>query len=160
MFPWYYNKNTYSSSFEDIASQSGFTHLFIEDKRVNSDFWGQASGFVEMFAKSINAVDWTPLRVQANLVPQLKLTHDGVPHTDGQQNLIKNGYEWITGIVYLNESDGDTLFYHENKIVYRHSPVVNRCLWFDGNVVHSGSVPQNTSRRLILNINLEVKSWK
>lgn len=160
VFPWYYNKNTYGVGLEDTASQSGFTHVFVHEGQVNSDFWPHAKVFVDAFASAINAVNWKPLRVQANLVPQLKETHGGVPHTDGQQHLVRPGHQWVTGIVYLNDADGDTMFYDGDVICERHSPFANRCVWFDGSVFHSGSVPQSVSRRLVLNINLDVYSWK
>lgn len=159
VFPWYFHKNTYGTNLPDISAQSGFIHLFVEDKRVNSDFWLSASSLVDCFVDSIGAVEPTVLRAQVNMVPKLKDTHNGVAHTDGCGQFVRTGYEWVTAILYLNDSDGDTLFYENGVITERFSPVKNRAVWFDGNVEHSGSVPTNTARRLVFNMNLEVKSW-
>lgn len=58
-------------------------------------------------------------------------------------------------IYYVNSTDGDTLFYSDNKIVERVSPRRNRCVIFDGSVVHSSST-STLSPRIIINNNIRL----
>jgi len=68
------------------------------------------------------------------------------PHTDQET-------PHLSCIYYINDSDGDTIFYNENKEeIKKVSPKKGRIAFFDGSIPHSGSRPSTTHRRLI-NIN-------
>ena len=56
---------------------------------------------------------------------------------------------WVC-LYYVNDSDGDTIFYDNNKNeIKRVSPKKGRMAFFDGSILHSGSTPQNTHRAII-----------
>ena len=71
----------------------------------------------------------------------------------------------IGGILYLNESDGDTVLFNQKgengkipegidlTIKKTISPKVNRLLLFDGALIHTGHSPVNYSNRILLNMN-------
>ena len=71
----------------------------------------------------------------------------------------------IAGILYLNESDGDTVLFNQKgengkipegidlTIKKTISPKVNRLLLFDGALIHTGHSPVNYSNRILLNMN-------
>ncbi len=67
------------------------------------------------------------------------------PHID-----IKDTPHWVC-LYYVNDSDGDTIFYQNDKIteIKRISPKKGRIAFFDGSVYHSGSKPSTTPRGVI-----------
>jgi len=79
-----------------------------------------------------------------------------------------------TGLIYLNEADGPTIFYENKyntssrlkgmqylekvigdklKIAEEVDPVVNRMVIFDGLTYHSSTTPTTVPRRVVLNFN-------
>ena len=83
------------------------------------------------------------------------------PHSD----LIGWGYEWITGIYYVNDSDGDTLIFNEEEkdidekgnnnltILERISPKKGRLVLFNGKKIHAGAHPVKCNNRIVINFN-------
>jgi hypothetical protein len=69
----------------------------------------------------------------------------------------------VATIFYVNESDGDTIFYNERvgdvanykdlKIYDRVSPKANRLVLFDGDLLHTGSSPTKFKQRILINSN-------
>ena len=66
-------------------------------------------------------------------------------------------HEIIAARYYINDSEGDTVFFDDNKKeIKRVSPKKGRIVFFNGNQLHSGSYPTNTPR-FILNFNFNGK---
>ena len=71
----------------------------------------------------------------------------------------------IASIYYVNDSDGDTIFYNQktydtNQIdnldlqeYKRVTPKANRLVIFEGDIVHTGSSPVNSKKRILINSN-------
>ena len=69
----------------------------------------------------------------------------------------------VAAIFYVNESDGDTIFYNEKvddvvnykdlKIYDRVSPKANRLVLFDGDLLHTGCSPTKFKSRILINSN-------
>ena len=78
-----------------------------------------------------------------------KYTHQPI-HTDSLQ---KNHYSLI---YYVNDSDGYTYFYENDKIVYRKTPLKNKAVLFPSNTTHAGNTPYHTTKRVLFNIVYEV----
>ena len=65
------------------------------------------------------------------------------------------------GILYMNDSDGDTVIFKETEEqldgnyepIYSLSPKKNRLLLFDGSYYHTGHSPSNHNNRILLNFN-------
>jgi len=87
------------------------------------------------------------------------------PHTD-----FEHPYSNITCIIYLNDSDGDTIIFNETNenlsvkeltdlsldnltIRKRVQPKIGRVLLFDGSLIHTGCSPHNNNNRILLNSN-------
>ena len=66
-------------------------------------------------------------------------------HTD------QDNPHWVC-IYYINDSDGDTVFFNEQKEeIKRVSPKKGRIIFFDGQILHTGSTPSKT--RVLINFN-------
>jgi hypothetical protein len=79
----------------------------------------------------------------------------------------------ISTVYYVNDSDGDTIFYkekakqhHDIKLlsklneVERVSPKANRLVVFEGDTVHTGSSPNKHKNRIIINSNFAMQQIK
>lgn len=83
------------------------------------------------------------------------------PHSDQSDQ----GYEWVTGIYYVNDSDGDTLIFNEEEsdldengnnnltILEKISPKKGRLVLFNGKKIHVGSHPTEHNNRIVINFN-------
>ena len=87
------------------------------------------------------------------------------PHVD-----FKYDYPHIACIIYMNDSDGDTIIFNETSENYstekldktsiddltikkRVQPKKGRVLLFDGSLIHTGCSPYNNKNRILLNSN-------
>tara|TARA_R100001460_G_scaffold64247_2_gene104493 strand:+ start:193 stop:738 length:546 start_codon:yes stop_codon:yes gene_type:complete len=86
-------------------------------------------------------------RIKLNITfpyPNSEKTH-GPIHTD----LGKKG---ISIIYYVNNSDGDTVFFNEKlNLMKRVSPRQGRAVVFDSNIKHTACCPVNSTHRQIIN---------
>ena len=100
-----------------------------------------------------------PIRVRADMTMQ---SDDNFLH----QVHIDYPTPNITTIYYVNETDGNTIFYEErttnpqekfdiNKLTVKKEiePKPNRLVIFDGFQLHTGSSPKNYSNRILINSN-------
>ncbi len=55
-----------------------------------------------------------------------------------------------TAILYLDDADGYTIFEHNNQKVYSKS---NRIVTFPSHLMHSGTTPVGSMRRMVINFN-------
>jgi len=58
-------------------------------------------------------------------------------------------------LYYVNNTDGDTLFYHNGEIINKVSPKRGRCILFDGSIVHAATTP-TLSPRVVINTNIKM----
>ena len=81
------------------------------------------------------------------------------PHIDNKLN--KDNYSLI---YYINDSDGDTVFFNEhygevktNKLsIYKKiTPKKNKAVIFDGSYFHASTNPINSENRIIMNVHLK-----
>jgi hypothetical protein len=71
------------------------------------------------------------------------------PHVD-------RGHPHLVCLYYVNDSDGDTIFYdNEKNEIKRVSPKKGRIVFFNGSILHSGSSPSK-STRILINYNFTV----
>ena len=76
----------------------------------------------------------------------------------------------IASIFYVNETDGDTIFYNvkqtdvanykDLKEYDRVSPKANRLVIFDGDLLHTGCSPTKYKNRILINSNYIKKEHK
>lgn len=70
-------------------------------------------------------------------------------HTDDDEN-------HFVGLLYLNDIDGDTIFWEGDTIAHREPPKANKLVVFNGRHYHSSSTPTKGVARFVLNMNFGV----
>tara|TARA_B100001057_G_scaffold64039_3_gene57589 strand:- start:7158 stop:7685 length:528 start_codon:yes stop_codon:yes gene_type:complete len=68
------------------------------------------------------------------------------PHTDRPE-------KHLGLIYYVNDSDGDTVFFEKEKVIEKVTPKKGRIVLFDGETLHSGGFPTDNPR-CIVNFNI------
>jgi len=143
---------------KDDITQYAFRHrLWWEDEKVST--W--ASWFQPLvdFCAHIAGGSLVGIpKVWMNMNMNYGLQNGNLSHCDGFMHLETETLKRYTGIYYLNDSDGDTLFYADDgqTVVGSVSPKANRAIVFPSRLLHSRQLPTKNNRRLVLNINVLV----
>lgn len=160
-FPWYLNLATVFEDygiFQNKNTKDGlqFTHGFMQEGKVYSNHYPLVAALPYHLTLREGVELEKIVRVKANLtVPQ-----DGFPvaghHAVHVDYVLSN---LITCIYYVNDSDGDTVFFtgdgaHE---ISRVSPKKGRLVCFNGNTPHAGRPPLTTNVRCVINFNFLIK---
>jgi len=167
-FPYYYsnescilpgNKNLISEDprltgdvfvDEDTVESAQFSHLLCTDTGPNSDHYVRV---LPILNKLLDIVDGDyrvhRCKVNMNLADARFEGKYHMPHID-------NGFEGqITALYYVNDADGDTLFFDDsNQITKRITPEKGKLVWWPGKVFHAKAHAISTPARIVLNINL------
>lgn len=102
-------------------------------------------------------------RTRVNLTPLSKDSRPLIPHVD-----LRNKYKHYILLIFLNDSDGDTIMYdlkvdgnahdqNELKELKRFSPKAGSAVLFDGDNFHAWEHPQNHDYRLSMIANISVE---
>ena len=170
-FPWYWtDKSNYPVSYEERVSSNSLKEILRTEEYIDyPQFYhdiinenGQTSRYFNLFAnliisKLLNKGD-PLLRVKLNLtVPLANLSKHCIssPHIDSSDPLFK-----FTSILYLNDSDGETIMFNESyndeftelTINKKIKPTANTLITFRTDNIHAASLPYFTDKRLVLNI--------
>lgn len=147
-FPWFFLENVSAVENNDFK-QYGFSHILYDKK---DNFYSQYFSIfypIKFFIESkfqINILDIIRYRLGLNLniTDNKRIIH--TPHTDFEFN-------HYVFLLYLNDSDGPTIFYSGEDIL-EINPSANKAILFNGSIPHSSSTPIQNSKRVALNINL------
>lgn len=168
--PLFFNANTlrgYKTQDEKILlgknekDSCQFTHVFFDNKVPQSAFWNEIQPVVLSFCSLVQAVqNKTLIRCKLNLncKDESYLPNEHYPvHIDlGPAQLFtdKEKYVGVTAIYYLNDSDGDTLFFDDDKnVTFTCSPKKGRIVYFDNKILHAGCPPKVNEYRALINFN-------
>jgi hypothetical protein len=163
-FPWHWTEGaTYqiedsTPSSIKLNSIEGFTdypqliHSVYGNKKPNSAYYNIID---ELLLCKILIEGDAILRIKLNCNFPVSKSIIGKPHIDSTDALANK-----TSIYYLNDSDGDTIFFNESldddftelTIKQKFTPKANTLITFDTNTIHCGCPPVNTLKRLIMNI--------
>ena len=148
----------YTKNKEMIVEAPQFTHYFYDEnhKKINSDYINYPCIILNTFKDKFNDINFHVIRMKANMQLQNKKSsenHTAMPHRDFD-------FEHVVLLYYVNDSDGDTILFEDTtdklKIAHRIQPKKNRLLVFDGNWLHSSSVPIKSEYRVVFNYDIEV----
>jgi 2OG-Fe(II) oxygenase superfamily len=167
-FPWCYGRKSIESNVITNPFLYGFVRVIINDgvlvfdpHRIIEPAVRLALGYAGEKVQSI-------LRVRCILNTAADENYEFGTHIDLQQ-------PHRTALIYLNDSDGDTIVYNERfsptltafngnlqidddtlpdlSIRQAVTPKANRMVIFDGHLYHSGRTPTTVSRRVAINVN-------
>ena len=152
-FPWFYNKDITNVD-EDPNTKSfneyGFTHNFHKDSYFRDT---QYATFIKPLLLNLEDTvncDYI-LRSRADMVMWSFEDYIHPPHVDFD-------YSNVATILYINDTDGDTILYDQNnpsEIKERVNPKANRLVIFDGDVLHTGCSPTKHKNRILINSNFK-----
>ena len=164
-FPWYLSKSLSTVSREQAAIYSSdsnvceylmFVHTFYDNPNgvtiKNSNFTPILDKILNPILTKLELSSVNLLRCKANLQTQHKNNLPNsynVPHTDMEE-------DHYVMIYYVNDSDGDTFLFDNNKVITRVTPKKGRALIFNGRILHAGSHPYTSNVRCIVNIDFKV----
>jgi len=163
-FPWFWNDNSsyidrkltelelklYNINQSDDYPQ--LVHILFQNKLVNSISFDIFSEL--LLNKILNNGDLL-YRVKLNLNFPINGYNIGKAHIDTSLPECNK-----TSIYYLNDSDGDTIFYNETNdtnfkslsIKQKFTPKANTLVTFNTNNIHAASLPTTCKKRMVLNI--------
>ena len=152
-FPWYINKEERTfDSYKDVClTHSQFNHVLYNEeifgsskKAIRSPYFSTFFPIIQHFIKHYK-VSGSLYRMKLNcqyqdnrFVDKYNPIHfdEHTPH--------------FSLLYYINESDGDTIFFKDGKEIQRVSPKKNRLVISDG-IAHCSSNPIKTELRYVLN---------
>lgn len=152
--PWYFYEMVHNTSIDydsgDISTH-GFVHKFFDDNKINSMYISLLDPILEKLSSHFDC-SIIPVRMKMNMNLNIGRQVAPYPHID-KTEAVDNKY-FKTAIYYINDSDGDTLFFDDAKnIVHRQTPKKNTLVLFDGDLLHSAQLPLVSPKRLVVNIN-------
>jgi hypothetical protein len=177
IFPWYYlQSSNYGNDIDNIpASKRSLSELEkVSDcpqffhNIYSKDKWCTDLGVYNFF-KIILSVPYSIgkiLRIKSNLtypIPDRENTVIGIPHCDFTGNIPN----LLTGIYYVNDSDGETIIFNEVfedkiydnlSIKLKIEPKKGRLVLFNGSYLHCATNPYNTSHRIVVNFNFLINN--
>lgn len=166
-FSWYFGKTSNELSGNSIHGYS-FSHLAYKDGVSNSTISYDCRTALILSLSRLNITIKNILRIRLGLLyPTPIKNFVNVPHID-------NTEPHQVGILYLNDTDADTIIYNErynnysnmsyedyyNKILKTNLTICqqvkckeNTFVTFEGNHYHSSVCPSDVSRRVVINYN-------
>ena len=158
--PWFYTPSSaYGTIVDEGVSQGSLYHLASSPNTRPSFLYPICK---EVSNQCLSLVEGDYNIIRARLALQMwkgleHITHSA--HVDSEQ-------EHLVGLLYLNDSDGDTTLYDQEyewgtpsappKVLTKKSevhPRANRLVIFDGYHYHSSSAPTNYPSRYVINFN-------
>jgi hypothetical protein len=136
VFPWYFNEYVVSSEETQCVNSFQFVHTFYREHSVTSNLFPVLAPIIEKTKPQ------ALVRIKANLIPTAKKVTVAEFHTDTL-------FKCLTGIYYLNTTNGPTVFETGEKI----NSVANRFVVFDSNLRHASSRCTDHKRRCVINFN-------
>jgi hypothetical protein len=170
-FPLYINKETvlfeqgkdnygiyYDKNSKDCPQ---FTHAVVRNGHQSSEYWSVLRPILYQAIASFNVeLEIVRCKVNVNFPSKSMLDNEYYPpHQDTEDA------EQCVGIYYVNDSDGDTLFFEtpeqniidgEFKVIKQITPKKGSFVLFPSNTVHAGSPPKLSDLRCVINFNFKM----
>jgi hypothetical protein len=159
------NGNGFFFTEEPTQNHPQFRYNFVKDNEVYSDLYPHLAPLLELYENcGLGKPDYIS-RIKANLLvpyqePKLQPPHTDTSHFNFGTDKIEHSYTRKTLLYYVNNSDGDTVFYNERwngehigklTVQQRVSPRKGRVVIFDSNQIHSACAPTDKKYRIVVN---------
>lgn len=157
-FPYYYvpesvatdgdYKDSVMEIGDNIVNTPQFCHMFVQGNEISNYFTTVAPISYKLLDTFDGDYMLTRCKVNLNFIDVRLEGKHHVPHIDLFQE------NQITAIYYVNDSDGDTLFFNrQGEIVERVTPKKGRMVWWEGIKFHAKCSPTKTNERVVINFN-------
>lgn len=155
--PWTFVPNLSYGNTENFDS-AGFSYNFYLDKRYKYSNGDKESietpeykfvvpMLLEAFDKlELNAGTENVFRCRARLTLNKEVSRVDDKHVD-------YSFPHLVLLYYINNTDGDTYIFENDRVVERIQPKRGRCVLFDGSMLHASS-SSTLSPRIVLNTNI------
>lgn len=170
-FPWHWNKVTAKTD-PDFPKNLPIkdTGQMVKPLMENADDF--ETGVVKIIVDSLKKHAGLDIigveRAKANCIfpsPGTEPKHFHMPHTDKDIPWNEKCFH-ISCVYYVNDSDGDTLFFNKKygqdlsdmHVIDQMTPRKGRCVIFNSNHYHTSSSPINSEKRIVLNLVMKVRS--
>ena len=149
-FPWYYLHDSAALKEKSNTFNYSWYHALIFNGHINSSFYSIFENAILNIVKKFNLKNKIITRIRLGKTMSIGKEYINNPHIDQKE-------KHQTILYYLNNSDGDTYFYKNNKktIEKQITPEQNKAVLFDGLTYHASSKPIKNMYRIVLNINLK-----
>jgi hypothetical protein len=165
--PWYYLKSTAyndDDSTGGIPFESSWILMIYDNKEIMSPLMHLAHSILVKALHQQNLTMSELIRIRAGFTTRTPEPFTHAPHVDWD-------VEHMSGLYYLNDSDGDTIFYNDKQdpgleessfdfsqnreftVDQTVTPKADRFVLFDGDTFHSSTSPTKNDYRLVLNYN-------
>jgi len=144
-FPWFW-QNDQINGYKLDASAFGFSHTLFKDGEIKSDAFALFKPIVHIFEEKCNLKVKDVFRMQLNL-----MTRTQEFEIEQSNHMDINMPNYTSFILYLDHADGDTVIENEHKV----TPMDNRCVFFKSTTIHRATPPQESKKRMVLNVVLE-----
>ncbi len=164
--PWYFGESTAYKG-ETNQFDFSFSHLIVNDGEPVSPLFNTVlMAFMQCLDRAGQKID-TLYRMRLGLITPSSHTIVHSAHIDSDT-------PHVTGLFYLNDSDGDTILYENMynpkygmtsqdyiktqklSVLEKFKPTQNTFITFDGYRYHSSSTPTLNKRRIVLNVNYSI----
>lgn len=157
-FPWFLQKTTIHSNYKAINDTQRFVdfpwlgHIIHNEKGINSNHEYVAKLIIDTLKNKHQFSYKEFARTQINLVFKNEDNRLSPPHNDfiGREDI-------DTLIYYVNDSDGNTVFYNDetsNTILQEVEPKKGRIVIFPSKITHAGNRPKMNDTRIVINFNM------
>ena len=160
-FPWFYIEDVTAAGDFDSQHRAGFGHQYVE---LDDDDVSEVKSlyhhlFTPMLSKACQYLKIPEAEIiQGRSFLQLPLKNIDTSIVDSPHIDLDPGDEHIVVLYYVNDSDGDTIFFDdESNVTMRVSPKKNRAIIFDSHNLHAGSNPIKNHMRAVINL---VFKWR
>lgn len=134
------------TAFDGDSMPVSFEHVLKSSTKLTEHYGNFSKIPQTVFAElNIDFIDIIAARLFITVPHKTKLDFYA-PHTDRPE-------KHLGLIYYVNDSDGDTVFFEKEKIIEKVTPKKGRIVLFDGETLHSGGFPTNNPR-CIVNFNI------
>jgi len=140
-FPWFYRDKL----IDEPHDKEGwyFTHSFVKNNKINSDYYPIVKPIIEKLKIS------NILEIRANQYIKRPTKYFSGFHIDNSDNV-------NTGILYMNKSNGSTVFRNKKNKVYKEVfPERNKLITFNSGIFHAVYNQTDVKRRIVINLNYE-----
>jgi hypothetical protein len=165
--PWYYIKNTAYNQFDTLEQkpyEASWVSMMYNNNEIMNPLMNLAHSVLIKALHDANISINKLIRIRAGLTTRTPFSVTHTPHVDWDSS-------HMSAIYYLNDSDGETIFYKEIwdtnltvksydwvkernfNILEKITPKADRIVIFDGIRFHSSTAPQKNNYRLTINFN-------